>query len=109
MSEPETKAIAALASRLKPRLTLSYHAVGSVAIANGAGTSGSAAATYASMVGYNNGTGNSAEIFQYEITGTFDDWLAQNLGAGSVVVELGSYQYRNFSHHSSAMWNMAIR
>lgn len=37
MSEPETKAIAALASRLKPRLTLSYHAVGSVAIANGAG------------------------------------------------------------------------
>ena len=109
MSEPETKAIASLASRLKPRLTFSYHAVGSVAIANGAGVSSSAAATYASMVGYNNGTGNSAEIFQYEITGTFDDWLAQSLGAGSVVVELGSYQYRNFSHHSAAMWNMATR
>lgn len=109
MSEPETKAIAALSSRLRPRLTLSYHAVGSVAIANGAGASSSAAAAYASAVGYNNGTGNSAEIFQYEITGTYDDWLAQNLGLGSVVVELGSYQYRNFSHHSAAMWNMATR
>ncbi len=109
MSEPETKAIAALANRLRPRLTLSYHAVGSVAIANGAGISNSAAAAYATGVGYNNGTGNSTEIFQYEITGTFDDWLAQRLGAGSVVVELGSYQYRNFSHHSAAMWNMATR
>ena len=106
MSEPETKAIAALSSRLRPRLVLSYHAVGSVAIANQAGDSASLANTYARTVGYSNGTGNSSEIFTYEITGTYDDWLRERLGVPSIVVELGSYSYRNFAHHQPAMWAM---
>jgi protein MpaA len=107
MSEPETQAIANLSSQLRPRLVLSYHAVGSVAIGNEAGDSASLAAKYASLVGYNNGTGNSAEIFSYEISGTYDDWLAQKLGSPSIIIELGSYSYRNFSHHRQAFWAMA--
>lgn len=106
-SEAETQVIAAFSSRLRPRLVLSYHAVGSVAIANQAGDSSSLAATYARLVGYSNGTGNSSEIFDYEITGTYDDWLAEKLGVPSIVVELGSYTYRDFNHHRQAFWTMA--
>lgn len=107
MSENETKALANLTAQLQPRLVLSYHAVGSVTIGNGRGVSGALAGTYASMVGYSNGTGNSSEIFTYEISGTYDDWVAERLNVPSIVVELGSYTYRNFDHHRPAMWKLA--
>jgi predicted deacylase len=106
MSEPETRAIAALSSQLRPRFVLSYHAVGSVVIGNLAGDSTAKAAGYAGAVGYKNGTGRDAEIFDYAISGTYDDWLAQKLGVPSMIVELGSYTYRNYSHHKQAMWNV---
>jgi len=107
MSEPETKAIAALSSQLHPRLVMSYHAVGSVAIGNEAGDSARLAAKYASMVGYRNGTGQSGDIFDYGISGTYDDWLAQKLGSASIIIELGSATYRDFGYHQAAMWAMA--
>ena len=106
MSEPETRAIAALSQQLMPRFTLSYHAVGSVVIGNLAGDSSARASTYASQVGYRVGTGRDAEIFDYAISGTYDDWLMQKLGAPSMIVELGSYTYRDFNHHKSAMWHV---
>ncbi len=107
MSERETKAIAGLAARLRPQLVVSYHAVGSVVIANqSAGYSTGKAREYSSLVGYRNGTDASSEIFNYEITGTFDDWLIEKLGTPSIIVELGSYTSRNFSHHRPAMIKM---
>lgn len=106
MSEPETKAIAALSGQLMLRFVLSYHAVGSVVIGNLAGDSAARASTYASQVGYSVGTGRDAEIFDYAITGTYDDWLAQQLGVPSMIVELGSYTYRNYGHHKDAMWHV---
>jgi predicted deacylase len=107
MSEPETKAIANLSRQLHPRLVLSYHAIGSVAIGNQAGDSAQLAAQYANMVGYRNGTGSSSEVFDYEITGTYDDWLAEKMGVPSMVIELGSYTFRDFGHHRAAFWAMA--
>ena len=107
MSESETKALASLTTQLRPRLVLSYHAVGSVTIGNDRGDSRALAGSYASMVGYSNATGNSSEVFSYEISGTYDDWVAETLNAPSIVVELGSYTYRNFDNHRSAMWTMA--
>ena len=107
MSEPETQAIANLSRQLRPRLVLSYHAVGSVAIGNQAGDSARLAAQYANMVGYRNGTGSSSEVFDYEITGTYDDWLAEKMGVPSMVIELGSYTFRDFGHHRAAFWTMA--
>jgi predicted deacylase len=107
MSEPETRAIANLSRQLHPRLVLSYHAVGSVAIGNQAGDSAQLAAQYASMVDYRNGTGSSSEVFDYEITGTYDDWLAEKMGIPSMVIELGSNTFRDFSHHRAAFWAMA--
>jgi hypothetical protein len=59
------------------------------------------------MVGYRNGTGSSSEVFDYEITGTYDDWLAEKLGIPSMVIELGSYTFRDFGHHRAAFWAMA--
>lgn len=106
MSEPETQAIAALSRQLSPRFVLSYHAVGSVVIGNLAGDSAARASTYASQVGYSVGTGRDAEIFDYAITGTYDDWLAQQLGVPSMIVELGSYTYRDYDHHKAAMWQV---
>lgn len=106
MSEPETKAIASLSQQLRPRFVLSYHAVGSVVIGNTAADAGTRAAQYAAAVGYRNGTGKDAEIFDYAITGTYDDWLAQRLGVPSMIVELGSYGYRDYGHHKQAMWSV---
>ena len=74
---------------------------------NQAGDSAQLAAQYASMVDYRNGTGSSSEVFDYEITGTYDDWLAEKMGIPSMVIELGSNTFRDFSHHRAAFWAMA--
>ncbi len=104
LSEPEAKAIATLSQQLRPRFVMSFHAVGSMAIANEAGDSPTQAARYASLLGYRNGTGQTN--FDYDLSGNYDDWLATKQGIPSIVVELGSYTYRNFSAHRPAMWNI---
>ncbi len=106
LSEPEAKALANLSSSLRPRLMLSYHAVGSLVVGDPGGYSAGYAAKYASMVGYRNATGQSSSTFDYNITGSYEDWTIQNAGIPSMVVELGSYSYRNFGHHKEAFWAM---
>ena len=106
LSEPEAKALANLSTALKPRLMISYHAVGSVVIGDPGGYSASYAAKYASLVGYRNATGQSAATFDYSITGSYEDWTIQKQGIPSMIVELGSYSFRDFSHHRSAFWAM---
>lgn len=107
MSEPETKAIAAYTALLRPRLTMSFHSSAAYAIGNQAGDSASLAATYASMTGYTNQTGNSSNAFGYVITGTYDDWIAERLGLPSVLIELASSTNAEFSRNKSALWAMA--
>lgn len=106
LSEPEAKALASLVQRLRPRLMMSYHAVGSVVIGDKGGYSEAYAARYASMVGYRNATGQSSSVFDYSITGSFEDWAYQKVGVSNMVIELGSYTYRNFPHHREAFWAM---
>ena len=106
MSEPETKAIAALAQALRPKLILSYHSIGSMVAANQAGNSASLATAYASRSGYSNITGQSDSAFEYSISGTADDWYAQALGIPSLLIELGSHSYSQFDRNQSAMWAM---
>lgn len=106
LSEPETQALATLSLSLRPRLMLSYHAVGSLVVGDPGGYSASYAARYASMVGYRNATGQSSSTFDYDITGSYEDWTIQKAGIPSIVVELGSYSYRNLSHHREALWSM---
>jgi len=106
MSEPETQAISALASRLRPVLILSYHSQGSIVAANQAGASNALASTYSQISGYGNTTGQSSTTFEYSISGTADDWYAEKLGVASVLIELGSHNGSHFSRNQKAMWAM---
>ena len=106
MSEPETNAIAALARRLQPLVILSYHSIGGVVAANQAGGSVGFASTYSQLSGYRNTTGQAGDTFEYGISGTADDWYAENLGIASVLVELGSHSYHQFERNQRAMWAM---
>lgn len=104
LSEPEAAALASYTSALSPRLLLSYHAVGSLVVGD-PGFSGQKAAQYAGMVGYTNATG-AGGTFDYDITGSYEEWAPQKAGVPAMVIELGSYSYHNFAHHRSAMWAM---
>lgn len=106
LSEPESKAMAALASRLRPELTLSYHSIGGLLAANQAGRSSELARTYSSLSGYRNTTGQTSTTFEYAISGTWDDYLAEKLGLGSILIELGSHSYHQFERNQAAMWAM---
>lgn len=106
LSEPESKAIASLTSSLRPRLTMSFHGVAGYVIGNQGGDSAALAAQYASLTGYSNQTGQSDSAFSYEITGTYDDWIKEELGQASVLVELNSNTYSEFSTNRAALWAM---
>jgi protein MpaA len=106
MSEPETKALAGLASRLRPAVIMSYHSQGSLLAANQAGASNALAGTYSQLSGYRNTTGQSSTTFEYSISGTADDWYAEKLGVASVLIELGSHTNPQFSRNQKAMWAM---
>ncbi len=105
LSEPESQALASYVSRVRPRLVLSYHSVGSLLAANQAGDSNARAATYARISGYANTTGSS-DTFEYGISGTADDYYGQVLGVPSVLIELGSHTGDQFSRNGDAMWAM---
>src|SRR5690606_11936514 len=109
MSEPETKAIARLTERLRPRLTMSFHSIGGLVIANQAADSSQLASVYAQMAGYANATGQSSTTFDYEISGTYDDWIAGKLHSSSILVELGSHTYSQFPQNKWALWEMIKR
>lgn len=105
MSEPETQVIANYTSQLRPALTLSYHSVAGYAIANTCGNSSARASTYASLSGYSNMTGVGG-AFDYEITGTYDDWICQRLGLPSVLIELSTSYSSEIDRNRAAMWQM---
>lgn len=106
MSEPETRALAGLVARLRPTLVLSYHSIGGVVAGNLAGDSPSLAATYSSMSGYRNVTGVTSSVFEYQVTGTADDYFLEKLGVRSLLIELGSHGNPQFERNQKAMWAM---
>ena len=105
MSESETQAIANLTSQLRPRVTLSYHSVAGYAIGNEAGDSAGLAALYSQLSGYRNMTGNGG-AFDYSTSGTYEDWIAEKLGLPSLIIELASRTYSEFSRNKAALWAM---
>lgn len=105
MSEPETRAIAALAQRLRPIMIASYHSIGGVVAGNQAGNSVGMASAYSQLSGYQNVTGNTGETFDYSVTGTADDWYAA-MGIPSLLVELSSHGSAQFDRNQKAMWRI---
>ena len=88
-------------------MTINYHSIGGLVIANQAGNSSGLAQVYARLSGYGNATGQSSTTFDYAITGTLDDWMAEKLGLPSILIELGSHTYSQFPLNKAAMWEMA--
>jgi len=106
LSEPEAAALAQYTRQIRPRLLLSFHAVGSLVAGDAGGYSAGFAARYASMVGYRDATNSSNSSFEYDITGSYEDWTYRNEGIPSMVIELGSYGYFSIAHHRNALWAM---
>ena len=106
LSEPETQAVASFTAALSPRLVMSFHGSAGYAIANQAGDSATLASIYSQLSGYSNMTGNSS-AFSYSITGTYDDWMRENYGFASVLIELSSNSSSEFSRNKAALWAMA--
>lgn len=104
LSEPEAKALAAITNTYRPRLLLSFHAVGSMTIGDPGGYSAAYAARYASMVGYRDATNTTSTNFDYNVTGAYEDWTYRNLGIPSMVVELSSYTSVYNAGHYAALW-----
>lgn len=105
MSEPETRAIASLAQRLRPIMVASYHSIGGVVAGNQAGNSVSTASLYSQLSGYQNVTGSTGETFDYSVTGTADDWYAA-IGVPSLLIELSSHTSAQFDRNQKAMWRL---
>ena len=85
---------------------MSFHGSAGYAIANQAGDSAALASIYSQLSGYSNMTGNSS-AFSYSITGTYDDWMRENYGFTSVLIELSSNSSSEFSRNKTALWAMA--
>ncbi|HIA92063.1 TPA: DUF2817 domain-containing protein [Candidatus Saccharibacteria bacterium] len=107
LSEPAAQALASYVEKMNPRLLLSFHAVGGVVIGDVGNISETYAATYAKLAGYRNTTGQSSQsTFNYNVTGSFEEWTVDNKGIPSMIVELTSYSSANFAGHKSALWAM---
>lgn len=106
MSEPETQAIVAFTRSLQPRLTMSFHGAAGYAIGNLGGDSMQLAAKYSALTGYSDQTGKSDTAFSYAITGTYDDWIREELGLPSVLIELTSNSNSEFYQNRAALWAM---
>lgn len=108
LSEPESRAIAGLVQRLKPRLMLSYHSQGSLVMGDPGVYSETYATQYASMVGYRDATRASSEsLFGYDgSSGLFEGWAYLKAGVPNIVVELSGHYTREFPRHREAFWAM---
>ena len=106
LSEPESQAIAAYTLQLMPKLTMSFHSSAGYAIGNQYGDSAALANTYAQLAGYSDMTGDP-DAFSYPITGTYDDWMREECGLTSVLVELSSNTSSQFDRNKDALWTMA--
>ena len=104
-SEPETKALMALTSQLRPRLEVSFHAQGSLVGANQYGDSVAIGASYARTVGYGTMFGNAEEVMGYSITGEYEDWMGQKLGIPAILIELPRLSGNYFQGQLNALLN----
>lgn len=105
MSEPESKAIANFVTSQSPRLVISYHSVGGMAIANEKGDSLELAGAYGRKMGYWVMGNESSHAFDYDTTGSFEDWMAERYGFPAILIELTTRASNEFSaRQKEAMW-----
>jgi len=107
LSEPESSAIASYTQQLAPRLVLTYHSVAGLVTPNEAGVSSAYAATYSGISGYYvSPKASASEVFDYDTTGAYEDWLYEKPAIAAILVELGSNSSPQTSRNFPAMWAM---
>lgn len=108
LSEPESRALANYTTALNPRLVLTYHATGNVAVPNLTGDSNDLAWKYArnSSVYYLN-PNSTATFFEYDTTGAYEDWLHDKAGITALLIELNTSTGNEFNSHLPALKIMA--
>lgn len=106
LSEPETKAIAALTASLRPRVMISFHAQGSLVGINEVGDSAAIGSLYASNVGYQKMFYNAEDVMGHDFTGEYEMWIGENLGLPAVLIELPTRQGDYFRQHQSILWKI---
>lgn len=106
LSEPESQALGSYVTSQSPRLVVSYHSTGGVAIANEAGDSLTIARAYARSTGFWALGNDSSAYFDYDTTGAFEDWLAQAYGIPAILIELSTRSGNEYSSQAAAMWDV---
>ena len=107
-SEPETSALTTYVRALRPLIVMSYHSNASAVIANDAGSSRSLTDAYGAKSGYRSKNGDTVgNLFNYDTTGAFEDWLHDVLAMPAILVELQSSYDDEFGRNKSAMWMIA--
>ncbi len=105
-SEPEAKTLLDLTRQLRPRLQVSFHAQGRLVGANKYSDSISIGNTYAGLVGYKTMFYNAEEVMGYEITGEYEEWMGEELGAPAILIELPSYTGNYLNSQLTALLRM---
>lgn len=107
LSEPESKAIANYILKVDPRLVLTYHAAAGVVMPNDAGDSNALAKKYDQKSNlYYEPSSQTGEIFQYDTTGSMEEWLYDKHGIPALLVELWTLSGNEFYKNVDAMMHM---
>lgn len=107
LSEPESYALAQYVQSTSLERILTYHASGSVVIANESGNSASLASQYAAKSGFSSSTSAHEDgIFAYPTTGEFETWTHDALDVPTLLVELRGLGNNEIRSQSPAMWAM---
>ncbi len=105
LSEPESEAIADYILKVDPKLVLTYHAAAGVVMPNDAGSSVSWAKNYADKSNlYYEPSSQTGEIFQYDTTGSMEEWLYDKHGIPALLIELWTLSGDEFYKNVDAMW-----
>ena len=106
LSEPEAAALARFTQQISPRMVVTYHSLGSLVNGNDVGIANTLGPAYSRMTGYSYiPNAATAATFGFEMTGTYEDWLAER-GVPAILIELNTNTGYHFAQNRDAMWAM---
>jgi hypothetical protein len=104
LSEPESQALVSYVQSVNPRLVLTYHAKGGVVMPNDSGDSNALAHTYDTNSNlYYAANNTTANLFEYDTTGAFEDWLHDKLNIPALLIEHVNMTGSEFNRNLPAM------
>ncbi|MCA9385267.1 DUF2817 domain-containing protein [Candidatus Dojkabacteria bacterium] len=108
-SEVETRLLTSLTTDITPDVVLSYHSNAAFVVPNKISEAVDYAERYAEFSGYLYTGGEENNGFLYEITGTYENWIAEQLNIPAIVVELESKNDSEFDRNKEALWDIIQR